>query len=67
MCDFCSKDKETLEYAHKEAMMVSDELMALSMSYRKLANRSLKPHSKEIKTVEIRARSLIRKLVEEWI
>lgn len=67
MCDLCSNLIQVREKEQTRLNNVADKLYQLAHDYQELASGELKPHSKEIQTMSIRSKSIIRSLVEEWI
>lgn len=67
MCNLCIEDKA-------ENAKAREELQELAKTLRKHANQvegmafgRIKPHTNEVKEVELTARSIVRDLVREWV
>mgnify|MGYP001585302937 CR=1 FL=1 len=66
MCDWCGSDEEGRR-GREAAGAIADRLRALASNYDGIANRRIRPHSDDTKPVAIRAKALIRQLVEDWL
>jgi len=63
MCELC----ENPEAGRKSAIQFAENLESLAANYRRMANGQLDPHGEKIRSVAISAKSIVRKLVEEWV
>lgn len=67
MCDLCSRDQEELYRRRKHLIYVAGKLEELASDLRAMAAGRLKPHTEDARLVAIGARSVIRKLVADWL
>lgn len=67
MCNLCSNDPNEREKARKYQEIIADDLERLAANYRDMAHGRIKPHTDAAKIVALRATSLVRHLVDEWV
>lgn len=67
MCGLCSEDQKEKDSARSEIRRISQDMDVLSKHYRDLGTGVVKPHSPNMKSMDFLARSIIRRLVEEWV
>ena len=67
MCGLCSQDPFSVEAAKERLRNSADELEKLANLFRNMARGYLKPHTDDGKRVACVVRSVIRKLVDEWV
>ena len=66
MCKLCGTPEEQRERIRELDYIIRD-LKNLTNNLCKLKNGTLKPHTNEVKIIELEAHSVIRRLVEEWV
>lgn len=67
MCELCSQDKAEREAGRDAAIRFAAELKELSTWFYVLADGTIKPHTDDVDKIGLRARSVIRKLVNDWM
>lgn len=66
MCNLCGNEEEQ-QKGREAALLLADDLVRLAGRYRSMARGLLKPHTAEMGGTVSLAKSVIRKLVDEWI
>jgi hypothetical protein len=66
MCRICSQDAKESEEAKSEARVMAADLERLAEQYRMLTRREIDPHGASVKPMALLARSVLRRLFEEW-
>lgn len=66
MCEFCGTEDERRQAA-TTALYVANRAEKVARHYRDLAHGTIKPHTDEMKRIEVVARALIRDLVDDWV
>lgn len=64
MCMLCG---ETYEQGKKEALILAEDLKRMAIYNENLAYRKMLPHSEQSKGCALLAKSIIRRLVEDYI
>lgn len=67
MCDLCSGDRDAAVKARKSHRDFADRLRLLAAKYDALGVGAIAPHTEDAKDVGVHARSIVRRLVEEWV
>lgn len=67
MCALCSSDEEEKKAEKNECVRIAKLLSELSKSYEDLAYGTIKPHSDQWMRNNVKAFSVIRVLVEDWV
>lgn len=67
MCALCSSDEEEKKAERHRCVNVAKLLSELSKSYENLAYGTIKPHSDQWIRNNVKAFSIIRVLVEDWV
>lgn len=67
MCDLCSSDKTERRAAISRNKNIADRLRELARDLDRLSHGSIQPHTDEAKTVGLKATSIIRELVQDWL
>lgn len=67
MCQLCSSNQDEVRSARSDAEFMSNLLSSLSDCYSAVARCRIKPHTDEFKKIGPTARSVIRRLVEDWV
>ena len=67
MCDLCGEVEKERRDAIDLLLSSADDLASLSHQLRQVAYSVIDPHSEKAKLIGLRARRIIRYLVDEWM
>lgn len=67
MCDLCTTNESERTAALNENRHIADELEEMARFYREIASGERKPHTNAMDIPTIRAASVIRHLVRDWV
>lgn len=66
MCEHCGDDSDSVKARRSHHNDIAQDLELLAKDYREIASGKMKLHTNDTNIVGVRARNLIRELVE-WI
>jgi len=66
MCELCGTEEER-KIGRRQIRRLADDIQALAERYYSLEAGRIKPHSDQWKDVRHLGRSVIRRLIEDWV
>ena len=64
MCEFCAVDPKEREQARKNAEQFALRLESMAESLRAIVHGRIKPHTDAMKTVEYKAKAILRTIID---